>query len=153
MSTWGRATYGDPCRQCGYAWPDELDLMIDVVRLTPPKMRLAIGTTEGTGRDPALEWDARSYVCHVVDNLRIWAERLAAAIGVPEQPVGTYDADPARDRAGLFDSPSPRSALVLGGRRRRLDPGRRRLAPLRRDAKPSRTRHTSRCRRRIDQCT
>lgn len=93
MSTWGRATYGHPCRDCGYAWPDELDVMIDVVRQTPVEMRNVLAESDGTDRNPALAWDARSYVCHIVENLRIWAERLAAATGVPIQPIGTYDAD------------------------------------------------------------
>jgi len=67
--------------------------MIDVVRRTPAEIRLALGQSDGTERDPALAWDARSYVCHIVDNLRIWAERLAAAADGSVQPLGTYDTD------------------------------------------------------------
>ncbi len=93
VSDWGRGTYGHPCRECGYDWPDDLDVMIEVVRQTPTKMRSALGGSDGTGRDPTLIWDARSYVCHVVDNLRIWAERLVAALDVPAVRVGPYDAD------------------------------------------------------------
>jgi len=24
VSDWGRGTYGHPCRECGYDWPDDL---------------------------------------------------------------------------------------------------------------------------------
>ncbi len=93
VSQWGRITYGDPCRECGYEWPDDPDLAIAIIRQTPDRMRLVLGGSDGTSRVPGLGWDARGYVCHVADNLRIWAERMVAAIDVHERPVETYDAD------------------------------------------------------------
>ncbi len=56
-------------------------------------MRVALDGCDGTARAPGLGWDARSYVCHVADNLRIWAERMVAAIDVAEHAVAAYDAD------------------------------------------------------------
>ncbi len=93
MSEWGRATYGDPCRECGFAWTADIDAMVGVVRATPGEFRALIGGTDGTAQAAGLAWDARSYVCHVVDNLRIWAERLIAAAEQHQVPLGVYDAD------------------------------------------------------------
>jgi hypothetical protein len=50
------------------------------------------------GRDPSerhpdLGWSAGEYVCHVTDNLRIWAERLAGAALGGSAVVATYDPD------------------------------------------------------------
>lgn len=56
-------------------------------------MELALAGSDGTARNPELSWDARSYVCHVGDNLRIWAERLVAAAQVPDMRIGAYDGD------------------------------------------------------------
>lgn len=93
MTTWGRSTYGDPCRECGHVWSDDIDVAVQVVRRGPATMRAALDGSDGTGRAAGLDWDARSYVCHVADNLRAWAERLVAAVDVPELLVGSYDAD------------------------------------------------------------
>lgn len=93
VSDWGRATFGDPCRECGYAWSHDPQDMIETVRRASDDMRLAFAGSGGTTRSPAHSWDARAYVCHVGDNLRIWAERLVAAVEVPNLAVGAYDAD------------------------------------------------------------
>jgi hypothetical protein len=49
--------------------------------------------TDGRARHPDLQWDAGGYVCHVTDNLRIWAERLAGAACGGGTAVPGYDAD------------------------------------------------------------
>ena len=44
-------------------------------------------------RLPDLAWPAVAYVCHVSDNLRIWAERLAGLAAGDTHPVPPYDQD------------------------------------------------------------
>jgi hypothetical protein len=48
---------------------------------------------DGRQRHPDLEWDAAGYVCHVTDNLRIWAERLTGAARGGATAVPGYDPD------------------------------------------------------------
>jgi len=92
MSEWGRHTYGDPCRGCGYRWSLGHDQLVDIVRSTPGAYVTLLGGHDGSERIESLSWSASSYVCHVVDNLRIWAERL---MGATTSPVffDPYDAD------------------------------------------------------------
>jgi hypothetical protein len=93
VSAWGPITYGDPCRECGFAWTmgtsDAVALIADAPAMYADLLRDATGT-EGA---PELDWNVGGYVSHVADNLRIWAERLVAA--TVEQPlvVSPYDAD------------------------------------------------------------
>lgn len=110
VSAWGRATFGDPCRECGYAWPEDLQAMIEVVRRTPNDMRGAIADSDGQARHPDLAWDARSYVCHVVDNLRIWAERLVGATYVAGLRLRAYDGD-ALAQARAYEAVPVEAAL------------------------------------------
>ncbi len=93
VAGWGKARYGDPCRDCGFRWPARTDealaFIADVPRLYADLL---------TGRDarrthPDLGWSAGEYVCHVTDNLRIWAERLAAAALGGSPQVTSYDSD------------------------------------------------------------
>jgi len=93
VSTWGRTTYGDPCRECGHAWPAGVDAGVGLVRAVPGELRALLAGRDGTERAADLTWDARSYVCHVADNLRVWAERLWAAPHLRELVVTPYDAD------------------------------------------------------------
>jgi hypothetical protein len=93
MNAWGRDTYGHPCRECGYRWDLDPDDAAAVVADAVGSFREALGDGDGTARHPDLAWSAGEYVCHVVDNLRIWAERLAGATLGPARPVTVYDAD------------------------------------------------------------
>lgn len=90
MSEWGWKVFGDPCRECGYSWSHTADELRLSVSLVPSAYAAALDGHEGSERMEALEWPAISYVCHVVDNLRIWAERLAAS-GTREVQITTYD--------------------------------------------------------------
>jgi hypothetical protein len=67
--------------------------MVKVVDHISSTLATALAGSDGTQRAVDLDWDARAYVCHVVDNLRIWAERLASATNGSPQPIGTYDAE------------------------------------------------------------
>jgi DinB superfamily len=93
LAAWGVARYGDPCAECGYRWParaeDALAFVADVPRLYGD---LLAGHDAGR-RHPDLGWSVGEYVCHVTDNLRIWAERLAGAALGGSAEIATYDSD------------------------------------------------------------
>ncbi len=90
---WGAALYGDPCRECGFDWSISTDEAIQSVTNLPADFTRLLGERDGRETVPGLSWSAASYVCHVADNLRIWAERLSGArvSGVLEVPG--YDQD------------------------------------------------------------
>jgi hypothetical protein len=91
MHQWGASTYGQPCAQCGFTWaidPDEARAMVEGLPVTYGS--LLEGAT-GDERHPALAWSVSAYVCHVGDNLRIWAERLAGIAAGAGHHVGGYD--------------------------------------------------------------
>jgi hypothetical protein len=93
MSDWGRATYGDPCSGCGFTWSVALGGAITVVADAPAAFRSVLPGADGSERHPDLLWPVVGYVCHVADNLRIWAERLAGLAAGDRRPVGRYDQD------------------------------------------------------------
>jgi hypothetical protein len=93
MTDWGRATYGDPCRECGYRWSVSQDEAVALVMATPAEFAKLLSGTDGLRRHPDLAWTAIVYVCHVADNLRIWAERLAALALGASGPVTPYNQD------------------------------------------------------------
>ena len=93
MSEWGPTTYGDPCRACGFGWAITKADAVDVVSRTPAALARLLGGVDGSSRHADLRWPVVAYVCHVSDNLRIWAERIAGlALGDP-RPVARYDPD------------------------------------------------------------
>lgn len=91
MSTWGPTTYGEPCRECGYAWTITLDDALTLVRGIPATYEAALEGATGTERHSDLSWSVGAYVCHVADNLRIWAERLAGVAAGASPEVAAYD--------------------------------------------------------------
>jgi hypothetical protein len=93
VSDWGRRTFGDPCRECSFDWSLSFDEIVDVVRSLPGAYAATLIGCDGSERIDALEWPAISYVCHVVDNLRIWAERLAGATLGGRPAIASYDSD------------------------------------------------------------
>ncbi len=93
MNEWAQATYGDPCRDCGYQWSIEPDQAIELVGAVPQRYATLLSGLDGSQRHPDLAWSAKAYVSHVVDNLRIWAERLAGAATGARGPVAPYHAD------------------------------------------------------------
>ena len=91
MEAWGAARYGDPCRECGFDWSLTQESAIAMVAAIPADYADLLRSGAGSARHPDLEWNAAGYVCHVADNLRIWAERLAGAgLGGPAEVPG-YD--------------------------------------------------------------
>lgn len=91
MSTWGRALYGDPCHQCGFAWSTDPADAIALVSELPGSYQATLVGASGRERHPELIWPVVSYVCHVADNLRIWAERLIGAARGGPSMVARYD--------------------------------------------------------------
>lgn len=91
MSNWGQTTYGDPCMECGFEWSITFDDALAAVRLAPAQFRAYLSGAAGTERHPDLHWSVAAYVCHVVDNLRIWAERLAGITSGAGSDVAAYD--------------------------------------------------------------
>jgi DinB family protein len=88
---WGPLTYGDPCRECGFQWTMSQDEAIALVSATPHELSVALSVAEGSERHQGLDWPVVAYVCHIGDNLRIWAERLAALASGDHRPVARYD--------------------------------------------------------------
>ncbi len=91
MSEWGRKRFGDPCRECGYGWSTSQEEAIALVRNVPSSFRRLVEGIDVSRRHPDLSWSVKAYVCHVGDNLRIWAERLAGAALGGERELGAYD--------------------------------------------------------------
>jgi hypothetical protein len=93
MNDYIRQTFGDPCRECGYTWDLEADAARAIVRELPTQVDLTLRGRQGTERTPDLSWNATAYVCHLADNLRIWAERVAGASLGSTEPIASYDED------------------------------------------------------------
>ncbi len=110
MSLWGRSVYGDPCRECGFDWSLSVDEAVSFVSAFPDLAAKALAGRDPSSRHPDLSWSARAYVCHVNDNLRIWAERLAGAALGSTDPVAPYDPD-LLSSARAYESVSIEGAL------------------------------------------
>jgi hypothetical protein len=79
MDRWAGALYGDPCRDCSFAFSIGLDESLAYVAGVPDEFAVLLVDAAGSERHPDLSWSVGSYVCHVADNLHIWAERLAGS--------------------------------------------------------------------------
>ncbi|MCU1491729.1 MAG: hypothetical protein JWM85_3134 [Acidimicrobiaceae bacterium] len=91
MSDFGPQTYGEPCHGCGFSWGLDPCDAISVVKAAPDDFAVVLAGASGAERHPDLMWSVGAYVCHVVDNLRIWAERLAGAPIGADATVTSYD--------------------------------------------------------------
>ena len=85
------ATYGDPCRGCGFAWSLEPESGRHIVHAAPARLRALL--VDCTGREGCahLQWNVAAYVVHLADVLRIWADRVAAAALGSSDPIVPYD--------------------------------------------------------------
>ena len=93
---WGADLYGDPCRECAYDWSITPAQAVRLVEALPTVFRELLDGSTGRERHPDLAWGAIGYVCHVGDNLRTWAEGLAAGLDTTSPvpvPVPGYDPD------------------------------------------------------------
>ena len=93
MEKWGADLYGDPCRQCGFDWQLDPAAAIELMEAIPERYAKVLAGASGQERHPGVTWTTAAYVCHVTDNLRIWAERLAGAYTTGDLIVPGYDAD------------------------------------------------------------
>jgi hypothetical protein len=110
MDDWSIATYGSPCRECGYRWSSELPGIVDLMVRLPATFRQTLGAAAGSERHPDLDWSVTAYVCHVADNLRIWSERLQGAIHGGSNIVQAYDENRLAEVRG-YDAVDLRGAL------------------------------------------
>lgn len=90
---WVEAAFGDPCRECGYSWSIGRDEALAVVAALPARYRAATVGATGQERHPDLGWNVTQYTSHVVDNLRMSAERIVGALESGDTHVGVYDPD------------------------------------------------------------
>jgi hypothetical protein len=90
---WGPERFGDPCRECGLGWSFTADEAVGMVLGTAHSYEVIIGSAAGSLRHPDLGWTVGGYVCHVADNLRIWAQWLAGAALHGEPGVPGYEED------------------------------------------------------------
>lgn len=91
MNEYLRARYGDPCHGCGYAWSMDEETCKAIIDDAPDQIESLLAGRIGSDRHPDLEWNISAYVTHIADNLRIWAERVAAAALGSTAPVTGYD--------------------------------------------------------------
>jgi hypothetical protein len=89
--SWGPDRFGDPCRACGFGWTLTDDQAIASVLGVPDSFEQLIGSADGSLSHPDLEWNVGAYVCHVADNLHIWAQWLAGAALAGEARVPGYE--------------------------------------------------------------
>jgi hypothetical protein len=96
--------------------PLTLDDAVSIVGSTPDDVADALAGRDPASHHPDLTWSALAYVCHITDNLRIWAERLVGAGLGSTRPVSPYDGDLLararsyevfRSRARCGRSPAP----------------------------------------------
>jgi uncharacterized damage-inducible protein DinB len=92
MDRWGAALYGEPCRECGFTWTLPEDAAVAIIAELPRAYAQLLSGASGTEQLPELGWSVCAYVCHVADNFRIWAERLAGALA-GSAAIGAYDQD------------------------------------------------------------
>jgi hypothetical protein len=113
MDRWAGALYGDPCRECAFAFSIGLAESLIYLEGVPDRYADLLVGANGTERHPDLSWSVGSYVCHVTDNLRIWAERLAGSTkGVIS--VAPYDQNLLAQARSYADIPLHGALWALG---------------------------------------
>jgi hypothetical protein len=64
---------------------------MSVISELPAAFGELLSGATGSERHPDLSWTVGAYVCHVADNLRIWAERVGGAREGAGPAIGPYD--------------------------------------------------------------
>jgi hypothetical protein len=93
VDRWGAALYGDPCRECAFAWTAGLADTISLMRGIPESVEQLVRGARGTEQLPDLGWNVSGYIAHMTDNTRIWSERLVAVARGADAHVAPYDPD------------------------------------------------------------
>lgn len=91
MNGYNRSRFGDPCRTCGFDWSTDSETCRHIVDNAAVRFSVLLSGRAGSEQDGGLEWNARAYVAHVADGMRIWAERVAAVALGAADPIVTYD--------------------------------------------------------------
>ncbi len=91
VNPWWVVAYGDPCRACGFNWSLSTELAIAEVSAIPGRYGALISGKDASRHHAELSWSAKAYIFHVADNLRIWAERLAASCAGATGLLAEYD--------------------------------------------------------------
>jgi hypothetical protein len=105
MNDWGASLYGDPCRSCGYDWSTPVPAAVSSVAAVPAEYGALLSGATGRERHRDLGWSVSDYVCHVADNLRIWAERLMGVVDGAPPLVGGYDEEGLAEARNYRDIP------------------------------------------------
>ena len=113
MDRWAGALYGDPCRECGFVFSTGLDESLTYIGAIPDRFSERLADADGTERHPDLSWSVGSYVCHVADNVRIWAERLAGS-AAGTTVVAPYDQNLLARARSYADVPLQAALWSLG---------------------------------------
>lgn len=113
VSAWGPGAFGDPCRECGFAWDLSVEAAAGVVSGAPAAYRDAVGSATGRESASDLRWNVVAYVAHVTDNLRVWGERLASAAG-PGEPITLVSYDSHALAAARTYDVLPLSGVLWG---------------------------------------
>lgn len=90
---WAEAAFGEPCRECGYSWSTSRTEALALVDGLPARYRELTDGATGQERHPDLGWNVTQYISHVVDNLRMSAERMIGALESGDTRVGVYSPD------------------------------------------------------------
>ena len=93
MNAWGVSVYGNPCRECGFDWSISAGTAAALIADLPDRYAGLLEGQDGSTRHPDLTWSVGAYVCHVGDNLRIYAERMWSAAETTELRIESYDQD------------------------------------------------------------
>jgi hypothetical protein len=113
MNDWGPLLYGDPCRACGFEWSISTEGAVSLVANVPPSLRGLLDGRSGRERRHDLAWSVAGYVCHIGDNLRIWAERLIGVTEGASPDVGGYDENELADARNYESIPLPAALWSL----------------------------------------
>lgn len=93
MNTWGVTVYGNPCRECRFDWSISVEAAAALIPDVPDRYAKLLQGQDGSARHPDLTWSVGAYVCHVGDNLRIFAERMWSAVEAKQVHIEGYDQD------------------------------------------------------------
>ena len=93
MTTWGAGFYGDPCRECGYAWTISPEDATALILDAPRRFTELLDGADGSVRHRDLTWSVKAYVSHVADNLRGWAERIRSGTAAGQTLLRPVDPD------------------------------------------------------------
>jgi hypothetical protein len=115
VSDWGPSTYGNPCRECGFDWTVSRGEVVALVADVPVSWASVLAGATGDERYPDVPWSVTEYVCHVGDNLRIWAERLMGVTDEGPLLVASYDENRLAEVRAYRSVPLRSATWSLGG--------------------------------------